>query len=57
MKVALQGRDNETFVKPAEESDQAKIKTILTSVPKGDDPEASDSPVAQPKPKVVARQN
>jgi penicillin-binding protein 1A len=57
MKIALQGRDAETFVKPAEELDSAKIKTILTSVPRGDDPEASDLPSTQSKPKVAVRQN
>jgi penicillin-binding protein 1A len=56
MKVALQGRDNETFVKPAEETDPRKIKTILTSTPRADDAEASDAPATQAKSKIVLRQ-
>jgi penicillin-binding protein 1A len=57
MRVALQGRDNETFVKPAEETDPEKIKTILTSAPRADDAEASESPATQAKSKIVLRRN
>ncbi|MCU1307660.1 MAG: Penicillin-binding protein [Acidobacteriaceae bacterium] len=57
MRVALQGRDNETFVKPTEETDPEKIKTILTSAPRADDAEASESPATEAKAKVVLRRN
>lgn len=57
MRVALQGRDNETFVKPAEETDPDKIKTILTSSPRTDDAEGSGAPATQAKSKIVLRRN
>ncbi|MCU1287203.1 MAG: Penicillin-binding protein [Acidobacteriales bacterium] len=49
MKTALQGRDNETFVKPAEELDPLKPKTVLTSVPPLSDPESGAVAAAPPK--------
>jgi penicillin-binding protein 1A len=57
MKVALQGRDGENFVNPADEPEAARIKTILANVPHADDSEAGDPTAVSAKSKAPLRQN
>jgi penicillin-binding protein 1A len=54
MKVALQGRDNEDFVKPAQQPDSEKTKTIFAAVPHAGDPESGETS-AQAKPAKLNR--